>query len=57
MPGVDGDISTVMTIKDGGDDGCDKQGFNIGNWHNCRMVYWWDGNKNGTIQATGWFNE
>ncbi|CAM3198965.1 hypothetical protein [Stackebrandtia soli] len=55
--GVDGSISTVMTINDGGDDGCDKQGFNIGNWHTYRMIYWWGGNKSGTLQATGWFNE
>lgn len=55
--GVDGSISTVMTINDGGDNDCDKQGFNIGNWHTYRMIYWWNGNKSGTIQATSWFNE
>lgn len=55
--GVDGSISTVMTIEDGGDDGCDKKGFNIGNWHTYRMIYWWNGNKNGTIQHSPWFNE
>jgi hypothetical protein len=55
--GVDGSISTVMTIDDGGDDNCDKQGFNIGNWHDYKMIYWWNGDKSGTIQSTGWFNE
>ena len=55
--GVDGSLKTVMTINDGGDDGCDKQGFNIGNWHTYRMVYWWNGNKSGTVQVTEFFNE
>ena len=55
--GVDGSLKTVMTINDGGDDGCDKQGFNIGNWHTYRMVYWWNGDKSGTAQFTDFFNE
>ncbi len=55
--GVTGRLSTVMTINDGGDDGCDKQGFNIGNWHTYRMVYWWNGDKSGTAQFTDFFNE
>lgn len=55
--GVDGSLKTVMTINDGGDDGCDKQGFNIGNWHTYRMIYWWNGNKSGTVQVTEFFNE
>ena len=55
--GVHGGISTVMTIDDGGDNDCDKQGFNIGNWHTYRMIYWWNGNKSGTAQFTPWFNE
>ena len=55
--GVDGSLKTVMTINDGGDDGWDKQGFNIGNWHTYRMVYWWNGNKSGTVQVTEFFNE
>lgn len=55
--GVDGSRETVLTINDGGDDGCDSQGFNIGNWHTYRMVYWWDGDKTGTIQINDWFNE
>lgn len=52
-----GAVSTVLTINDGGDSGCDKDGFNIGNWHTYRMVYWWDGDKSGTYQVTPWFNE
>ena len=55
--GLDGSLKTVMTINDGGDSGCDKQGFNIGNWHTYRMVYWWNGNTSGTVQVTEYFNE
>jgi hypothetical protein len=55
--GIDGSFNYVLILDDGGDAGCDKQGFNIGNLHSYRLEYWWEGNKGDTFQATGWFNE
>jgi len=55
--GVDGSISTVMTISADGNGNCDSQGFNIGNIHSYRMIYWWKGDEGGTKQFNSWFNE
>jgi hypothetical protein len=39
--------TTVLTVTDGGDSGCDKKGYNIGNefLYEYQMELWWDGDK------------
>lgn len=51
-----GTRKTVMEIDDGGDRGCDKGAFNIGNLHEYKMYFFWGGDFS-THLATGWFNE
>jgi hypothetical protein len=54
---IDGSQEYVLILDDGGDAGCDKQGFNIGNFHYYKMEYWWEKDKGAYFQETGWFNE
>jgi hypothetical protein len=46
--------TVVLTVTDGGDAGCGKAGYNIGNLHHYKMVLYWNGKE---IDSTGWFNE
>ncbi|MFC4336019.1 hypothetical protein [Salininema proteolyticum] len=55
--GMTGKVRKVMTIDDGGDKGCDKKGFNIGNFHQYRMVFIWNGNGGEYQAVSPWFNE
>ncbi|MGW7364511.1 hypothetical protein ACWGI8_14055 [Streptomyces sp. NPDC054841] len=47
--------STLLTVDDGGDAGCDKKGYNVGTMDSIRMGLAWDGGG-GTIYS-GYFNE
>ncbi|MGW6564486.1 hypothetical protein [Streptomyces sp. NPDC054975] len=46
---------TLITITDGGDAGCDKKGYNVGQMESVRMALSWNGGG-GTI-TSGYFNE
>ncbi|MGW1491023.1 hypothetical protein [Streptomyces sp. NPDC002402] len=46
---------TVLTVTDGGDAGCDKGGYNVGQLESIRMALTWDGGG-GTVRS-GYFNE
>lgn len=50
-----GNISTLWTEQDGGDAGCDKHPYNIGNdgWYEMQL----DWNGTGGRVFSGWFNE
>ncbi|GAB7103818.1 hypothetical protein JCM4814A_21320 [Streptomyces phaeofaciens JCM 4814] len=47
-------VSVAATIDDGGDEGCDKQGYNIGQLASYQMRVCWDG---GGCVSSEWFNE
>ncbi|MGW1491021.1 hypothetical protein [Streptomyces sp. NPDC002402] len=57
--GVEGTVrdnrNTLLTVNDGGDAGCDKAGYNVGNWFSVQMTLTWDGGG-GTVYSE-WFNE
>jgi hypothetical protein len=46
--------STVLTVDDGGDNGCDSGGYNIGNLHSYQMRLYWNGHE---VDRSAWFNE
>ncbi|MEV3967992.1 hypothetical protein AB0K68_07625 [Streptomyces sp. NPDC050698] len=48
---------TMIEVTDGGDAGCDKKGYNVGNHlgEEYSMWLWWDGG--GDPVLSGWFNE
>ncbi|MFB7866615.1 MULTISPECIES: hypothetical protein [unclassified Streptomyces] len=50
-----GNISTIFTEEDGGDSGCDKHPYNIGNdgWYQMELTW----NGGGGLVESGWFNE
>lgn len=48
--------TTVLTVTDGGDAGCDKGGFDIGNLANYRMNVSWNGQPNYEVHSV-MFNE
>ncbi|WP_306337846.1 hypothetical protein [Streptomyces sp. KL118A] len=52
---VAGNISTLWTDGDGGDSGCDKHPYNVGNdgWY--QMTLKWNGG--GSTVTSEWFNE
>ncbi|MFI5806800.1 hypothetical protein [Streptomyces sp. NPDC051561] len=45
----------VLTVTDGGDSGCDKKGYNIGNLREYQMWLSWNGG--GATVKSIWFNE
>ncbi|MFI9587652.1 hypothetical protein ACIHCQ_38930 [Streptomyces sp. NPDC052236] len=45
----------VLTVTDGGDAGCDKKGYNIGNLREYQMSLSWNGG--GATVRSIWFNE
>ncbi|MFG5723428.1 hypothetical protein [Streptomyces murinus] len=47
--------STVFTLKDGGDKGCDKKAYDIGKLHTYSMQVEWDGDR--VWHFSEWFNE
>ncbi|MFG2001197.1 hypothetical protein ACGFNU_18830 [Spirillospora sp. NPDC048911] len=51
-----GDEDIVLSIDDGGDAGCDKKGYNVGNDGEYQMRLCWDG-PNGTCIWSDEFNE
>ncbi|WP_416977908.1 hypothetical protein [Streptomyces sp. T028] len=48
------DMAIVVYLNDGGDDGCDKQGYNVG-IRAVRMHIWWNGG--GDDYYSDWFRE
>ncbi|MFF3323020.1 hypothetical protein [Streptomyces sp. NPDC002889] len=56
MTGMVEDLNhTILIITDGGDAGCDKDGYDVGQMNSVRMALSWDGGG-GTI-TSGYFNE
>ncbi|MFE7108582.1 hypothetical protein ACFU98_05155 [Streptomyces sp. NPDC057575] len=53
---VDDTQRVLLYVDDGGDAGCDKKGYNIGNGTQYQMQFWWSGGGSGT-QYSQWFNE
>ncbi|MGW1491020.1 hypothetical protein [Streptomyces sp. NBC_00191] len=58
--GVEGQLvrkggTTLITVSDGGDAGCDKKGYNVPNSGEYQMQLWWQGG--GAAQYSQWFNE
>ncbi|WP_393058969.1 hypothetical protein [Streptomyces sp. LN549] len=58
--GVEGQLishkQTELYVNDGGDAGCDKGGFNVGNsGPTYQMQFWWSGG--GAVQYSDWFDE
>ncbi|MFF3936067.1 hypothetical protein [Streptomyces phaeofaciens] len=47
-------VSVATTVDDGGDEGCDKKGYNIGQLASYQMRVCWDG---GGCVSSEWFNE
>ncbi|MFE7108579.1 hypothetical protein ACFU98_05170 [Streptomyces sp. NPDC057575] len=56
MTGVVEDVNhTILTITDGGDAGCDKDGYNVGQLNSVRMALYWNGG--GGAVRSEYFNE
>ncbi|MBN0044221.1 hypothetical protein JS756_08885 [Streptomyces actuosus] len=53
---LSGLVSVAMRIDDGGDAGCDKKGYNIGNLASYKMEICWNG-KGEPCKFSEWFNE
>ncbi|MGW7609419.1 hypothetical protein ACWGKW_19515 [Streptomyces sp. NPDC054766] len=47
--------SVAMTVDDGGDNGCDKKGYNIGQLASYQMEVCWQGGE--ACKFSEWFNE
>ncbi|MFI5801310.1 hypothetical protein [Streptomyces sp. NPDC051561] len=52
---IDDTERQMLYITDGGDAGCDKAGYNVGNSRQYQMKFWWSGG--GGTQYSQWFNE
>ncbi|MFF3323019.1 hypothetical protein [Streptomyces sp. NPDC002889] len=52
---VDERLFPMIVVTDGGDAGCDKKGYDVGNFGSYQMWLSWDGDG-GTVKS-GWFNE
>ncbi|MFJ9041600.1 hypothetical protein ACIRF8_34165 [Streptomyces sp. NPDC102406] len=54
---IDRSYAQMIEVTDGGDSGCDKKGYNIGNWTTYQMWLTWNGDSLGTTVKSEWFNE
>lgn len=53
---VDGSFRTKVYLEDGGDSGCGKKGYDVGNFDKYQMWLQWNKDADFTVKSE-WFNE